>query len=463
MRLTGHFLFNKTECRNEKDFPVLGVFISMAFFFSSLFFPVSVMCAVEDDPVISLSMQTAVLFALDENPRVEQSKEQKNQATFSADEARSVYYPQVSFSGEFGREYNDPGLYSPNVEDGRKESNVTSASQTNLSLRQMILDVPARQEVLRREQLASSAGLSVVLEEEDIVSKTIEAYLDVFRLQKNVENNQVFLESMTALTERLRVAFEAGAESRSKMKYAQARLALAQARHASSKTELAEAIKDLEKYTGPLPDFVASLPPELDLTQKDVDYYYTLALAQNTDIALNDSDRVAGERDIVKARGGYFPKVNLLVEGQQDTNYGELTQKQGRAVVQMQFDLFKGFAGKAATQRAESRVREIDYAKEEILDNIRTSLAQAFADIISSRETIDLKVSEAGSYEALRDVNLQALGKGDIEIFDVIENEERLQSANQELVRLKTDLYRRSYQLLRIIGALGKARFCQTC
>lgn len=416
----------------------------------------------QEEPM-KLSMQSALLFALKESPRLAQMQERRTQAKFASDEADSVYMPQISARAEVGAEYNDPGIYDRGRLLTTSDGNTTAAVLVNLSLRQMIYDAVNAAESEKRTQLMTSAERSLRVEERDVLSRTIRSYLEVYRLERDVENNHVFLDSMTHLVERLRKAYEAGAESKAKMKYADARLTLAQSRYTMSQSTLNDARNKLQQYTGVLPAFTTALPSELDLTRNELDYYQKLSLERNQELKLNHSNILAGKHEVEKARGAYMPKVNFVLEGEHDNNINQLRQRNARAMFQVQYDVFNGNATDASVNRANSKLREMEFERKEILDQIRTEVAQVYNEILSARQTIELKKKEAQAYRATREVNMQALGKGDLDTFEVIENEERLQTANQDINRLESQLYASSYDLLRQIGTLEKARFCESC
>ena len=56
-----------------------------------------------------ISLNTIILFALENNPQIEALEYRKDQADHAIREKWSEYLPQVTARAEFGREYNEPG------------------------------------------------------------------------------------------------------------------------------------------------------------------------------------------------------------------------------------------------------------------------------------------------------------------------------------------------------------------
>jgi len=120
---------------------------------------------------LELSLESAILFALNKNPEINIAKEQEKQAKFSIDEAESVFYPQVDFSARSGPEYNSPASF-PADEQG-SGSNTNQATELNLTVNQLLFDgFSSKEEVERREDLYQSSGHQRTLVQEKIILPT---------------------------------------------------------------------------------------------------------------------------------------------------------------------------------------------------------------------------------------------------------------------------------------------------
>lgn len=416
--------------------------------------------ATAEDPM-DLSLQSAVFFALEESMRIGVSEEQAVQAEHAIDEARSSYFPQVEVSSEIGAEYNDPGVYKAGA--GADGGNITSAGGLRFSMRQMIFDGPAIAEVDRRKKVAEAADVMTVVTSQQVISDAVKIYLDIYKFQNEYTTARNLVKSLDYYVNRLKQAVGAGAESEAKYKYAKARLDLAMSRSTSAAASVNESVHKLQRYTGPLPEFSAMRPVELDLLEYDIEFLEAMAVTQNPELLLADFNIEASKLDVKRQNREYLPKVNFVMEGRHDQNFGEVREREGRAMVQIKYDIFKGGAREASKKRLLSRVKEMEYEKEDMLREIKTDLSTAYSEILSDKEKAALKQKEVLSYIDLQKINQEALDQGDLDIFEVIENEERLGNAQSELNQLDVNLYKKSYELLQHIGALKKQRFCESC
>ena len=416
--------------------------------------------AAQDTPM-TLSLQSAALFALEESPKVDIAGEQQIQAGEAVNEAESIYYPQIEVSAGIGKTYNRPGVYD--IDENSREPNFTNGADMRFALRQMIYDGPGLAEIERRKQAYTATEISSTVTQQNILNDTIKAYLDIYRYQSDMRNAADFLDALSGHTDRLSKAVEAGAESEAKLKYATARLDLARTKLANAQASYNEAVQRMQVLTGPLPAFVVQRPGELDLSAYDLHFLQTMAKIENPELQLAQADIETGALDVKRQKREYLPKVNFVLEDYREQNFGATREEDGRAMVRMTYNVFDGFGREASARRLESRVRELEYQKQDLWRETKTRLATLYNEIYADLDKIRIKESEVASYTALQEINAQALDQGDLDIFEVIDNEERLNTARSELNKLDVDIYAKSYDIMREIGALKKKRFCESC
>jgi hypothetical protein len=63
----------------------------------------------------------------------------------------------------------------------------------------------------------------------------------------------------------------------------------------------------------------------------------------------------------------------------------------------------------------------------------------------------------------LRNISRKSLEIGEVDLFQSIENEENIHDALSQMHQSQSDIYKKSYNLLKLIGALKKQKFCESC
>ena len=411
-----------------------------------------------------ISLETAILFSLHESTKIKMAGERENQVEYSMHEAKSEYYPDVTLNFEAGLEYNDPAGFSDPPADGDTD-HTGLASDINLSLRQMIFDKTKLMEVAKRKQLISSKSYETELVIEDVLEKTVNTYIDLLAGQKEAYLSAEMLVNMSELVEKIKFSFEAGGVSKARFDFATARLALAESKYNTAVSKYKDTVSKLEALIGPMPEFLVIEPDQLSVEDYDMNFYKHLAKKKNSELQLINSDITATKYDFQKQEATYLPKVDFVMElGQGYNQGGDVGRtRDATAVITVQYDLFKGGERKAAKKRILSRIKELEYEKQDLIKEITKNVKVSYNEIQGIKQTISAKLREVDAYLSLREIDTRASAEGEFDLFQSIENEEDIYDSLIQVFRLESESYRKSYSLLKLIGSLKKEKFCESC
>ena len=134
-----------------------------------------------------------------------------------------------------------------------------------------------------------------------------------------------------------------------------------------------------------------------------------------------------------------------------------------KALFEVSYEIFDGFSRKAANERVKSQVKEIDIQKQKIIKELKRQIKLYYNQLDSIRAAIDSTQDEIISNEALQELNRENFKLGTINLIELIEGEERLNSARIREHRLTYELYLTTYQLLLEVGSLEEQYFCNSC
>ncbi len=410
----------------------------------------------------TIPLETAILFALNKNPDVMIEAQREVQAHADTETARSNYYPQADLKVRTGREYNNPSLASAYTPFGQSTNSWAAEAVVN----QLLFDgFTTDEEVDRRKDLEKSSRLQSSLTVEKVLNDTIGSYVDIWRYQQADNESRQFVATVTKIGDKVKLANEAGAESKTKWEYVQSRIASAQSEMDGTEASLTNATSDLESVTGTLPPFVATRPGQFDPTVREMDSYFSAADDANLNLKLNQSDQKALGHQLESQNGTYWPTLSLQVEGFKNNDVGgSIGSVEGAsAMLVLDYKLFDGFARDAAASKIRSQITENSYQQEKLQRDIRKTIRQAYNQILAIKRDIastDKEIIASQNLQKLYKKQLQ-LGEGDV--IDTIEGEERLHVARMRNLKLQADLVVDSYALLRQIGALRKDEFCASC
>lgn len=414
---------------------------------------------------VAMSLETAVLFSFHNNPDIKVANALQDQSRYAIDEARSAYYPQVNASINAGHEYNSPASFSEAQTDPRK-SHSNNSYEFNTNVTQMLYNGgQATEEVRRRKQISESTRIQGEITNETIILDTARAYMDIYRYQNALREAEAFHERMKPIQDKINLMVAAGAENQSKSKYVESRLSFAESEKNNAAASLANALTELEFITGKVPPFTATLPPVEDLLSLDLGEYISLARKNNTQLLLNQSDRLALGHELKKTKGKYLPTLALLVDYTQTNNVGGEIGKDdtARAMMQLNYALFDGFARDATKKRVQSQIVETEARREKMERDIEQKIKASYNQISALEDEYRIVTQEIKSNEELQVLYRDQFELGEGDIINLVEGEERLYAAKSKQHQIDADMSYNSLRLILNIGYLDKSRFCVDC
>lgn len=410
---------------------------------------------------VEISLSSAILFALNNNPDIDIAREQENRAAYGVDEANSAYYPSVDVTSKWGYQYNKPAT---GLQD--KKSAVNDTYAFSVRGRQIVYDGGSRDAGLEQtKQSLTSAKIKTRLETQDIIEETLKYYMDIAKFQSNIVDTERFLNKMTDIVADIQLMKEAGAASQAKVDYAQSRMAFAESQRTEIVSALNDSISNLEFLTGRLPPFTTRLPENIDTTLEQLDDYVNYALQNNKEIKLNTSDKIAFQHSLRAQEAEYDPTVAFNVVGEQKNDDGGPAgqDKSVEGFFDLSWRIFDGWARDAARGKIKSQINELTIKDRKIIKELKRDIKLFYNKIKSIRQSIDVTRSEIESNESLQALNIENFELGNIDIIELIEGEERLNSSKLRLNGQIADLYLNTYSLLITIGYLEKTHFCASC
>lgn len=422
--------------------------------------PSSVSAMAVAEQKIPLSLNSAILYALSDNPDVRMALKREDQTGYSTGKAEAGLYPVVDFIAEAGYEYNEP---ASGVVNG---GHTNDSNHFNLTVKQLIYDFNRTNETIEQQkQLEYSAKLDTQVKVEETMNAAIEHYLDILEFQENLKTQTAFVETIRQLVGTVGQMFEAGASNKAMRDYANSRLAAAETDNSTLRANLKDAQSNLEFLTGPLPPFEVGTPNDLDPTQMNLTSYLKMAEEQNTGLQLGRSDLVAMTRKLEVAKAALYPTINLVASYDEKHDDGGEAGRDAEAQAQVQLThrLYDGGERRNDINLVRAQLQEGEINEEKVIKELRRLIKQAYNQIISVQESRKQTIKEIASSEALQVLNRQNFEQGSINIIELIEGEERLNAARAKLNTLNSELYLNTYRLLITAGLLKQGYFCGTC
>ena len=388
--------------------------------------------AFAQDRVFSLSQMLEL--ALKRNPSIEASRQAVNQAKGRLTQTNSDYWPQLSASTDYSRNYNElvtvPGQdttynqytgglnVTQNIYDfGRRSGNVGSSEA----------DVQSS-----REQLSTSVA--------DVVLNVKKGYFQVLQDQRLIEVKQEALKAQQMHLDQAEAFFKSGLRpkidvAKAKLDVANTRLDLIKARYSlrNSRVQLEQALGG-PPMSGPYRlAVVKNLPPR----PRDLNPLVAEALGRRTELADLKAQLLSADQKLKAAQSDYWPKFNAQGSYQYQNTQFPLKEN-WLAGVELSLPIFEGFITQGKVSEARGLVAQVKAQIRQKELSVTQEVSQAYLDLNQAGESIT--TSKVALFEAQENMDL-AKGRYKAGIGDAIEYSDAQVKLTEAESNLVTAIY----------------------
>ena len=357
--------------------------------------------------------------------------------------------PNVNLSGNYGKS----NATRTNSATGSEKFDYASYSYS-LSLRQPLFRMQDLAEYRKAKTLGNSAVALVGRADNDLVLGVVNVFFEVLLLNDQLqllEAQRVAAAGQLASAKR---SFELGAGTRIDIDEIQARVDLLVAQAFELEHQRDFRRRELEGYVGrpmgELPVFDAtSFTPASLLPANAVDEWVTAAVTANNDYRLLLAQVEAAAQDVMVARSGHFPTLDLVAslgKSANDnlsslSNAGDVHYDTSNLGIQVNVPLFAGGQVSALVRQAQAKHAQARYHLDEFRARLEREVRREF-DSVSRGEGM-IRALERAEDSARQ--SLLAVGKG---IRAGVRSTTDLLIAEQQYVAAKVEVARGRYRFL---------------
>jgi len=368
-------------------------------------------------------------------------------------QARARWLPSLDAELRYGPEWahND----TTRSRDG-DDSTVLARREASLSLRQLLFDgFETQAEIERQRARLDSASRRVAETAEFVALDAVQAHLEVLRRREIVDLAESNVNRHRDLVERVRRMEREGRVSVADLRQAEARLAQAQEDLARARGDLEDAVATYMQVVGRAPENLTFDSAPESALPKDREEAAALARSGNPRVLVAYADVAVAEAELGKARSGYYPHVEVRVEG----TYGEGVAGSARpagsasALVVLRQNLYRGGADIALEREAFHRLNEararLAHARRQAEQDARTS----WNALETARARVEALRAKAEAQRRTRDAYFQQFEIGQRSLLDLLDAENELFLSR---VQLRTAEFTESFAVYRVLAATGR-------
>jgi outer membrane protein, adhesin transport system len=334
-------------------------------------------------------------------------------------------------------------------------SNRYRQTQAQVRLSVPLIDAGLAAQIEQRRSAAAGADWRLLDKREDLMLRTLEAYIEILRAtrlrklsQDNLLMHRDYVRQVKAIA-RLDLGRAADLQA------AMGRVALAEAVNTSRLARLELARLEFQSLTGlsrlqempALPRFVPA--PSLDEA-------YQAALKSSAALQVARADIEAARQGVLLARSPYQPRVNLDAAAKTGRDWGGIkgSQKDLYVGVQAEWTIFSSGAQDHAIKAANATETAHRYAFEKARDELQLRVSTAWYEFLANSQSLNSYSDYVGHAETMVDTTRKQFRIGRRNLLDVLNAENELFTARSNQVVAELDQIQSALRLAGLQGQL---------
>ena len=382
----------------------------------------------------STDLVHSVMAGRDFNPELKAAMFRTEQASAQTGQAFGLLLPSISTRLSKGYETSSPSVVIDEATGDLKDKDRHLRTDTSVSFRQPLLDLPSFFEWRRRKHLEKSRQESYRGSDAETYSATVKAYLSLVSSRLLADVTRDFEARLGELLDYIEKRTNAGASSVSDMARVRARIQATLSSRLEQESAHATAGAEFVRLTNLIPQRVAL--PRVDQVgannlPKAFDLAVAKALRSNPDITSLMAELKAARTDHLSATTRHLPRLDAELTDTYSKGAGgdDSSQRDQRMMLVLNWTLFSG--GKDYQYQKERSAKCLELQSR--LDNQRRLVVQALSANFDALETTRERL--VSGYQELASISTAAEAMS-----------KRMLSGNQSLLDL-LDVYDRYYQV----------------
>ena len=403
-----------------------------------------------------LSLATAVDKGIKHSFDIKSTVERQKQADISIDQARASYYPKIDVFAEAGEEYNEPFISQDGDADPTVGDNISSYNAV-FTVNQTIFDGFETDSLVEKSKdLSDSARYLSQDARERVAISTIKEYTKIYENQKKVSESFGYLNELQKLMKKVKVRAEKGAGDKVKIKYVETQMNNAYSQLYNLGSEMQNTILKMETMIGEKIDHELDLPDHRLVLAYQMPFLLDSAAKNNTGIKVNEADKRALSKDLEAARAAYYPDVNVLVKGQQSHNVGGDVgrDRNASAMLQVNYNLFEGFATDKSVEKIKSQMAEINYKIANDHRNLREDVTLLYNEIKYLESEMQNTQRQIRTTKELYELQEKQFRLGEGDLINLTDTLTDLYNHTNKAYEVESDLVLKKLELARDAGIL---------
>ena len=401
----------------------------------------------EEPRQIPLAVVAYVQMALQRHPELLQAEAQSRAQEGLYKEAKSQFMPRVVVGGNAGQE--NQRLTASNI------SNAYKQSQAYVRMTMPLLDQGLEAQSEQRRQSSIGADWKLVDKREELMLRTLEAYVEVLRASQLLELAQDNLSMHRGYVKQVKGIAKLDLGRAADLPAAMSRASLAESVTTSRLMRLEQARLEFKGLTGlakahDLPELRVLAPAA------SLDEAYQKALNASPALQVARADVEHAQQGIALAKAPYRPRVNLDATGKKGRDFNGIhgTQSDLYLGVQAEWTIWAGGAAGHALSAATSTQMATRFAFEKARDELQQRVGSAWYEFLAHAQSAASFDDYVNHAQEMVYANRKQFKVGRRNLLDVLNAENELFTARSNKLSSEMDQIKASFRLIGLQGLL---------
>ncbi|WP_194945261.1 TolC family protein [Limnohabitans sp. DM1] len=401
----------------------------------------------EENRQIPAAVVNYVQMALQRHPELLQAEAQSRAQEEQFKEAKAQFKPRVVVGGNTGQE--SQRLNAANVSNSYKQA------QAYLRMTMPLLDQGLEAQAEQRRQSSIGADWKLVDKREELMLRTLEAYVEILRASQLLVLAQDNLSMHRGYVKQVKGIAKLDLGRAADLPAAMSRASLAESVMTSRLMRLEQARLEFQSLTG-LPK-VHDLPELRVLTPAaSLEEAYQKALNASPALQVARADVEQAQQGIALAKAPYRPRVNLDATGKTGRDFNGIHGKQSDLYlgVQAEWTVWAGGAAAHALNAATSTQMATRFAFEKARDELQQRVGSAWYEFLAHTQSLASFDEYVNHAQEMVYANRKQFRIGRRNLLDVLNAENELFTAKSNKMSSEMDQIKASFRLMGLQGLL---------
>ncbi len=403
-------------------------------------------------PARALTLEDAIVFALESNPEIGQAIESRAAIGFELRQARGLYLPRIDAEASTGpRTLDSPGRRATGFDD-----DILHQRETGGTLTWKLFDGFNREAQIERQGFRADGASFRIWERSEFIALAIaKEFFEILLQGRIAEIAEINLEYHRRIADRIRRGVSGGSLTSADNQQAQERLKSAEARVLQAQDELLQARSQFFRLVAQPASGLGGFRPLSEALPRSLDLALIAARTGNPQIKLAEADLNAVHALVKAARARHHPEVVLegRVRNGVDLDGIENRTVDAQARIVTRFNLFNGGIDWAAEQQQIRQMNEARFKLHQIQREVEAAVRTAWDKRIKQHELVTTLREQARLGKRVVDAYEEQFRAGRRTLLDVLSAQSTYTNTR---VLAEISHYAEVFATYRVMAAMGE-------